>query len=363
MRITSLTDYCLLGKSGLRVSPLCLGTDTFGTVWHGNDKETARALFGRYIECGGNFIDTADVYQRGQSEEWVGKLIKETGSRDSVVIGTKFTGNTLRRDPNAGGNGRKNIYRAIEASLQRLGTDYIDIYWMHAWDGITPVEEVISTMDNLIARGKIRYFGFSNVPAWYLSKAHSIGELRAYAPAIAVQLEYSLVERNIEREHIPAALDLGLGVCPWSPLATGLLSGKYSRKTDGFTGNGRLREVAANGDPIYQKFTERNWKVVETLADVSKEMGYPPAQVALNWITKRPGVTSAIIGASNLTQLNANLSALDFEIAEEHWRRLDAISKPEAISLYEYFKPGWFQNDIRGGVNILKEPPWYRQGS
>jgi len=361
MRISSLADYSLLGRSGLRVSPLCLGADTFGTVWHGTDRATARALFSKYTELGGNFIDTADVYQNGQSEEWLGRFIKERNNRESLVLATKFTANTHLGDPNAGGNGRKNIHQSVEASLRRLGTDYIDLYWMHSWDTVTPVEEVVFTLDNLVRLGKIRYFGFSNVPAWYVARAQSISEFGHCAAAIALQMEYSLVERTIEREHIPAALELGLGVCPWSPLATGLLTGKYSKKSGGIGGKGRLKDLASESDPIYRKFTERNWKIADTLDQVSKEMGRSPAQVALNWITKRPAVASSIVGASNLRQLDSNLTALDFEIAEEHWQRLEERTRPEAVPLYQYFQPGRFQDEIFGGTRIHREPRWYRE--
>jgi aryl-alcohol dehydrogenase-like predicted oxidoreductase len=358
-RGSTLEQYSLLGRSGLRVAPLALGTDTFGSGRHGIDEATARALFRRYVERGGNFVDTADMYQQGQSETWLGRFIHEAGNRDSIVLATKFTTNTRPGDPNAGGNGRKTILQAVEGSLRRLATNHIDLYWMHAWDTVTPVDEVVSTLADLVRSGKIRYFGFSNVPAWYVARAQSLAE-QTGVPAIGLQMEYSLVERNIEREHVPAALELRLGMCAWSPLATGLLAGTYERDGAGVRGDGRLRHLAAEGDPIYQKFTERNWPIVKRLREVSCALGRPPAQVALNWITKRPAVVTAVVGARDVTQLDANLSALEFDMPDEQWRALDEVSRPEAIPLYGYFTRGRFQDAILGGAIVRREPPWFR---
>src|SRR5712671_1756477 len=206
----SLNDYVTLGRSGLRVSPVCLGTMTFGNEWGwGAEEGPAREVFDHYVAAGGNFIDTADFYTEGHSEELVGKFISEGGVRDRVALATKFTLNTEPGNPNAGGNGRKNIYRALEGSLRRLQTDYIDLYWLHAWDTVTPVEEVVSTLTDLVRAGKIRYYGFSDVPAWYAARARTLAECQGKEPPIALQLEYSLVERSIEREHVDAAGQLG----------------------------------------------------------------------------------------------------------------------------------------------------------
>ncbi len=356
-KIASFETYYLLGRSGLRVSPLCLGTMTFGTDWGwGAPEETARALFDRYLDAGGNFIDTADGYTNGQSEEMVGRFIAGSKSRDRVVLATKFTFNQEPGNPNAGGNGRKNIYRALEGSLRRLKTDYIDLYWLHAWDGVTPVEEVLYTLDALVREGKIRAIGLSDTPAWYLSRAQTIAELRAMAPIAALQLEYSLVERNIEREHVPAAQELGIGICPWSPLASGLLSGKYKRGE----GEGRLSSVKTWGNPGFTKlFTERNFDIAETLVAVAKELGRSPAQVAVNWITRRPGVVSTLIGATKLEQLDDNLAALEFDIPAELSSRLEEASRPELVFPYIFFSPG-MRGMLTGGVTVLREPPAYR---
>jgi aryl-alcohol dehydrogenase-like predicted oxidoreductase len=361
-RITSLVDYSLLGKSGLRVSPLCLGTMTFGNEWgFGAERDASRAIFQRYLEAGGNFIDTADMYTNGHSEEMLGDFIKEAGVRDRVVLATKFTFNSTQGDPNAGGNGRKNIYRALEASLRRLKTDYVDLYWLHAWDMMTPVEEVMETMDALVRQGKVRYFGLSDTPAWYLARAQTLAELRGLARVVALQLEYSLVERNIEREHIPAALELGMGICPWSPLASGLLTGKYRREGAGTAGagEGRLAEGQHGPNPVFHKFSERNWRIADALVMVAKEIGRPPAQVALNWITQRPGVTSTIIGATKLGQLEDNLVALEFDIPPALWQRLEELSRPETLFPYIFFSPT-LQAMTSGGVPVRKEPRWFR---
>jgi len=279
------SDYVTLGRSGLRVSPLCLGAMTFGTEWGlGVEEDASRAIFDRYIERGGNFVDTADGYNAGTSEVWTGKFIAERKLRDRVVLATKFTFSAEAGNPNAGGNGRKNIYRALQGSLRRLQTDYIDLYWLHAWDTATPIEEVVSTLNDLVREGKIRHYGFSNTPAWYVARAHTIAEKEAKERLIALQLEYSLVERNIEREHIPAAQQLGIGLCPWSPLASGFLSGKYKREGGTGRGEGRLETMKNSPNPVFHKFTEHNWRVLDALTSVAQQLGRTPSQVALKWV-------------------------------------------------------------------------------
>ena len=353
--IPSLATYSLLGRSGLKVSPLCLGTMTFGTEWGwGSPKETAHRVVARYLEAGGNFVDTADGYTNGTSEALIGAYFAEHGSRDAVVLATKFTFSGRAGDPNAGGNGRKNIHRALEGSLRRLRTDYIDLYWMHAWDGLTPVEEVLDTLDALVRAGKVRYLGFSDVPAWYLARAQTIAELRGRERVCALQLEYSLVERNIEREHVPAALELGVGLCPWSPLGSGLLTGKYQRNGDDVAGSGRLAAIRNAGNPNFDKlFTDRNWEIVDTLVAVAKELGRSPTQVALNWITNRPAVTSTLIGATKVEQLEENLRSLDFEIPRELAARLDEVSRPELVHPYIFFGPE-MRARIDGGTTVTR---------
>ncbi len=359
-RMGGVAQYALLGRSGLRVSPLCLGTMTFGTEWGwGADESVSRAMFDRYLEAGGNFIDTADGYTDGRSEEMLGRFMKSAGNRERIALATKFTFNGFPGDPNAGGNGRKNIFRALDASLRRLETDYVDLYWLHAWDGITPVEEVMSTLDALVRAGKVRYLGLSDTPAWYLARAQTIAELRGYERIATLQLEYSLAERNIEREHVPAALELGMGICAWSPLAGGLLTGKYRRTEGSGEGQGRLKATEHSPNPAFRKFTERNWRILDALLEASKEIGRPPAQVALNWITRRPGVSSTIVGATSLAQLESNLGALEFEIPAEVSARLEEASRPDVVFPYMVFEPH-LRGMMSGGVPISKEPSWFR---
>jgi len=347
-----LNEYNTLGRSGLRVSPLCLGTMTFGTEWGwGAEENVSRSLFNRYLEAGGNFIDTADGYTGGKSEELVGKFIVESGLRDRVVLATKFTFNAEPGNPNAGGNGRKNIYRALHGSLRRLQTDYIDLYWLHAWDTVTPVEEVIATLNDLVREGKVRHYGFSDTPAWYVARAYTLAEKEGKERPIALQLEYSLVERNIEREHIPAAQEFGLGVCPWSPLASGFLTGKYQNDGRAFKGDGRLEKVKDSGNPTFARFTDQNWKILDVLLDVSKQLHRSPAQVALNWVATRPGVTSTILGASKFAQLEGNLSATEFSIPSNLRQQLDAVSAPPSIHPYMFFEP-FIQGMIHGGTKV-----------
>lgn len=346
----SLKDYVTLGRSGLRVSPLCLGAMTFGTEWgFGTDENGARALFDRYLEQGGNFLDTADGYTNGKSEEMVGKFVSEHGVRHRLVIATKFTMNTDQGNPNAGGNGRKNIYRALEGSLRRLKTDNIDLYWLHAWDTVTPVEEVVSTLNDLVRQGKIRHYGFSDTPAWYVARAQTLAEQEGKERMVALQLEYSLIERNIEREHVPAAQELGIGVCPWSPLAGGFLSGKYEREGSGTRGEGRIEKT--KGSPFSKPYTEREWRTLDALLDVAKQLNKTPAQVALNWVATQPGMTSTIIGATTLAQLNDNLGAVEFAIPTELRKHLDEVSQLEPVHPYKFFGPPILTFNS-GGVSV-----------
>jgi aryl-alcohol dehydrogenase-like predicted oxidoreductase len=351
----SLSDYITLGRSGLRVSRFCLGTMTFGNSQWGTDEDTSRAIFNRYLEVGGNFIDTADGYAGGKSEELLGKFVGERQLRDRVVIATKFTSNAEPGNPNAGGNGRKNIYRALEASLRRLNTDYLDLYYQHVWDLTTPLEEVLATLNDLVREGRIRYFGFSDTPAWYVARLQTLAEKEGRDRAIALQLEYSLVERNIEREHVPAAQELGIGVCPWSPLAGGFLTGKYKREGSGWSGSGRFQTQTIGG-PVFEKFTERNWGILDVVVDVAKQAGKTPTQIALSWAATQPGITSPIIGATKMWQFDDNLAALEFAIPAELRKRLDQVSALSPAHPYMFFGT-FLQSRINGGTSIRRWEP------
>ncbi|MEH2204484.1 MAG: aldo/keto reductase [Nostoc sp.] len=355
----SLDTYYTLGGSGLRVSRLALGSMTFGTEWGwGADEDIAHQLFNTYIDAGGNFIDTADLYTNGTSERWIGKFVAKRRLRDRVVIATKFSYNAEPGNPNAGGNGRKNILRAVEGSLQRLGTDFIDLYLLHTWDRLTPAEEVIRTLDDLVRSGKVRHVGLSDTPAWYAARSQTLAQCRGYEPLSTLQLEYSLVERNIEREFVPLGLELGMGIMVWSPLARGLLSGKYQPNEGSFTGSGRLETMRNSNSPASLKMTERNWQIIAQLESVAKELGQSMAQVVLNWIANRPGIASVIVGATKLAQLEDNLKALDFEIPKELSDRLEIVSRPEPQFPYTFFNPK-IQAMIHGGKPVSLKPKGY----
>jgi aryl-alcohol dehydrogenase-like predicted oxidoreductase len=351
-------SYCTLGGSGLRVSRLALGTMTFGTEWGwGSGKDTAREIFRRYVEAGGNFIDTADVYTAGTSESWLGEFIGELGNRDRLVLATKFSHPAQRRDPNACGNGRKHMLRSVEASLKRLGTDYIDLYFLHTWDQVTPVDEVMRALDDLVSQGKVRHIGLSDVPAWYASRAQALAQFRGHEPVCAMQMEYSLVERNIEFEFTRLATDYGMSLVAWSPLAGGLLTGKYRGETA--AGGGRLEKIAAKPSPLSGRFTERNRGIAAELEAAAKECGRSMAQVAINWVAQRPGVASVILGATRLSQLDETLAALDFEIPSPLCARLEAVSAPVPHFPYTLFTPA-FQQSLHGGAPVRDKPANYR---
>lgn len=356
-----LSTYHLLGRSGLRISPLALGTMTFGTEWGwGSPKEAAHQMLARYLDRGGNFIDTADGYTGGTSETFIGEYFVKAGGRDRAVLATKYTLGPSPGDPNGGGNGRKAMLRALEGSLRRLRTDYVDLYWMHAWDTMTPVEEVMSAFADLVRQGKIRYAGFSDVPAWYYARAQTLAERERLPPVIGLQLEYSLVERNIEREHVPAALALGSAIVAWSPLASGLLTGKYTRAGVAARGDGRLEALQGSGNPGFEKlFTERNWTIADALQDAAREVGRPAAQVALSWALRRPGIGALVLGATKPEQLDQNLAALELSLPETITRRLEEISRPELVHPYHFFTD-FFAGMRSGGTRVRAEPPWFR---
>ena len=324
-----------LGRSGLLVSPVALGTMTFGTPRWGSPDEVSEQVFRTYVEAGGNFIDTADIYAKGRSEELVGRYIADAALRDDVVLATKYTFNPNPGRPLLGGNSRKNMRRAVEGSLRRLGTDYVDLYWMHAWDQVTPMDEVLQGMDDLIRAGKIRYFGLSDVPAWYATRMATLAEAHGVPGPIALQMEYSLTSREIETEHMPAARACGMGITPWSPLAAGLLAGKYTRDAGGAPrpGGGRLDLNL----PSFQKFTQRNWRVVERVRTIAEESGLDMPSMALAWVYGQRGITSTILGATSPGQLHANLAALELELSPEQRAALDEASAPEPTSMDRFF--------------------------
>jgi aryl-alcohol dehydrogenase-like predicted oxidoreductase len=318
----SLNSYATLGRSGLRISPFTLGTMTFGEDhgW-GSSPEDSKSILAAYLDQGGNSIDTANIYTNGHAEAIVGDYFDgQSALRDRVVIGTKFFANLFENDPNGGGPGRKAIVQQLDNSLRRLRTDYVDIYWMHNFDPTTPVEETLRALDDLVSDGKIRYVGFSDVPAWATAEAATIARTRGWAPIIALQLEYNLLERTSEGELIPMAQAMGMGVMPWGPLRSGFLSGKYSSSTTGAVDTTRAQLVGAP--------SEADYAVIDVLNDVAREVGAGAAAVALAWIQGRPGITSTLLGARRLDQLQANLAALDLTLTETQRATLDEVSKP-----------------------------------
>ncbi len=277
-------------------------------------------MLDRYLDRGGNFIDTANMYTLGHSEAILGAHLQ--ARRDRVVIATKFYGNLFPGDPNGGGAGAKSLLGALHQSLRRLRSDYIDLYWMHAWDYHTPIEETLRTLDDVVRAGKVRYIGFSDTPAWKVAQAQTIATLRGWTPLIALQIEYSLLERTVEAELIPMAQELGLGVTPWSPLKGGALSGKYTRATAGTDKPDRGVMVEASLK------NERLYPIVDALTAIAGELGTTPARVALAWVQNRPGVTSTILGARTVEQLDANLGALGVTLSAAQNTKLDELSKP-----------------------------------
>ncbi|MFF0740362.1 aldo/keto reductase [Streptomyces sp. NPDC004111] len=317
----SLDTYRLLGRSGLRVSPLALGAATFGTEWGwGAERAESRKLFDLYVERGGNFIDTASTYTDGSSERLLGEFTRD--NRESLVLATKFS--TLRRpgDPNSGGNHRKALFASVESSLRRLDTDRLDLLYLHVWDATTPVEEFLRAMDDLVRQGKVLYVGICNTPAWQVSRMQAIADLRGWSPLVALQTEYNLIERTGERDLIPMAREMGLGMVPFSPLAGGLLTGKYSREdltaAKGGADGTRKEFNIANG-----ALTERGLAIADVVKEVAAEHGTSPGRVGLAWLLHNPDVTAPIVGARTPAQLEDNLGALEVELTASQLARLD----------------------------------------
>jgi aryl-alcohol dehydrogenase-like predicted oxidoreductase len=313
-----------LGHTGLQVSRLCLGTMTFGREI---DEATSHRLLDAFAEAGGNFVDTADAYSGGRSEEIVGGWLRKA-NRDNVVLATKVRfGDGLNRR----GLGRKHILRSVDESLHRLGTDHIDLYQIHMWDNATPIEETLRTLDSLTTSGKVRYVGISNVTGWQLQRTVDICRAANWEPVVSLQPLYNLLDREAEWELIPVCRNEGLGIIPWSPLRGGWLTGKFRRGTRPPSGHSRIADIAAS-DPAWSEGwhnydNERTWQVIDTLVEVADRIGRTPAQVALNWLLHRPGVTAPIIGARSMPQLNENLAALGWALDPADRSKLDEASR------------------------------------
>jgi aryl-alcohol dehydrogenase-like predicted oxidoreductase len=334
-------NYQLLGKSGLRVSELCLGTMTFGEDWGwGANKDESRKMWDAFAAAGGNFIDTADGYTSGTSEKMVGEFA--AAERERFVIASKFSFNGRPGDPNAGGNHRKHMVEALNGTLKRLKLDYLDLYWLHAWDELTPIEEVMRALDDLVRAGKVLYVGVSDAPAWWVARANTLAELRGWTPFAGLQIEYNLVERTVERELLPMAAALGLGVTAWSPLASGLLSGKYSK-------GAAKEEKRLDKMPSFKEISGRNLAIADAVVEVAKEAGKSPAQVALNWLRAKSGVIP-IIGARKFSQFEDNLHCLDWALGPEQVAHLDQASHVELGFPTDFLRREGVRNFLHGGT-------------
>jgi aryl-alcohol dehydrogenase-like predicted oxidoreductase len=340
--------YRLLGNSGLRVSEAALGTMTFGEEWGwGTAKDEARKVYDAFREAGGNFIDTANLYTNGESESFLGDFM--TGHRPSVVLATKYSNAAPGKDPNAAGNQRKNMVQAVEASLKRLRTDYLDLYWVHIWDQLTPVEEVMRGLDDLVRAGKVLYIGISDAPAWWIAQANTLASLRGWSGFIGLQIEYSLIERTVERELIPMAQALNIGVTAWSPLAGGVLTGKYH----GQTSSDQKGEQARLSSAMMKDFLpeqQRADRVVTAVKTVADEAGRSPAQVALAWLRSRPVAVIPIIGARKLSQLQDNLASFDLTLSSDQIKTLDEASRIELGFPYDLYEKELPRTFMYGGM-------------
>jgi aryl-alcohol dehydrogenase-like predicted oxidoreductase len=336
--------YRLLGNSGLRVSEAALGTMTFGEDWGwGSAKDESRKVYDAFREAGGNFVDTANLYTNGTSETFLGEFMKD--HRQSVVLATKYTNANPGTDPNAAGNHRKSMVQALEASLKRLKTDYIDLYWVHIWDQITPVEEVMRGLDDLVRQGKVLYVGISDAPAWWIAQANTLAQLRGWSPFVGLQIEYSLIERTVERELVPMAKALNLGLTAWSPLSSGVLSGKYH-------GHGSSEQGRMSSDMMktFMPEQQRSDRVVAAVKAVSDQTGRSMAQVALAWLRYRAVPVIPILGARKLSQLKDNLASFDLTLSANHLKTLDEASRIDLGFPYDFYAKELPRTFIYGGM-------------
>jgi aryl-alcohol dehydrogenase-like predicted oxidoreductase len=329
--------YKLLGRSGLKVSELCLGTMGFGTEagW-GADSDTSFAIMDAYANAGGNFLDTANMYKLGTSEKIIGDYISNH-DRDYFVVATKYTLKDNLTNPNASGNNRKNMMRSIEASLKRLNTEYIDLFYLHIWDNLTPMDEVLRGMDDLVRQGKVNYIAISDTPAWVIAKGNTMAELMGWSQFVALQVEYSLIARTPERELIPMAKHFGMTVTPWAPLGGGVLTGKYIRGEQG-----RIK-------PESKRLNEKAVTITKAVIEIADELGTSPGNVALKWTMQQGFSCIPIVGATKLSQLEDNLKTIDVTLSDEQLKRLDAASAIELGFPGEFFREEGVRNNTFGG--------------
>src|SRR5438105_5358172 len=325
-------EYRLFGRTGLMVSELCLGCMTFGREIA---EEQSSALLHRFLDAGGNFIDTSDVYSNGLSEEITGRALR--GIRDDVVLATKVRF-SMGQKPNDVGLSRKHILSGCEASLKRLGTDYIDLYQLHCWDAATTLEVTLSALSDLVRQGKVRYIGVSNFAAWHLMKSIHVSALHGFERVISLQPQYSLVERHIEYEILPLCQEEHIGVIPWGPLGGGFLSGKYRKGQQPPEGSRIPGTPEQNEESWEHRATDYNWEIIETVGEIAQETGKSYAQIALNWLLRQPAVVAPLLGARTLEQLEDNLGATGWQLSEEQVHRLSEVSALEAIYPYRFIQ-------------------------
>ncbi|OJU80674.1 MAG: aldo/keto reductase [Chlamydia sp. 32-24] len=341
--------YCILGKSGLRVSQICLGTMTFGEEFGwGNSRQESRKVFDYFLDMGGNFIDTANHYTKGTSEKLLGEFIEH--KRNQIVLATKYTLNTSPKDPNAGGNHRKNMVRSLEDSLKRLQTDYIDLFYLHIWDETTPIEEILRAFDDLVKSGKILHVGLSDTPAWIIAKGDTLASFRGYSPIVAMQLEYSLIERSIEREYFDMSKSLDIPIVAWSPLGMGVLSGKYNERKGNQTKEARFQVNPTWGESYLK---EKNMQIAKKVVKIAKDAARSPTQVALNWILQKSPLMIPIIGAKTQSQLEENLGCLDFVLTSQQMKELDEVSHFDLGFPYNFIHKKNILDSIFGDNEIL----------
>src|ERR1700743_2676813 len=337
--------YRLLGNSGLRVSEISLGTMTIGEDWGwGSTKDESRKIYDAYREMGGNFIDTANIYTNGTSESLLGEFM--SGHRESIVLATKYSNAMPTKDANASGNHRKIRVQAVDASLKRLKTDYIDLYWVHIWDQLTPAEETMRALDDLVRQGKILYVGISDAPAWWVAQANTLAHLRGWSPFIAMQIEYSLIERTVERELIPAAKALNIGVTAWSPLAGGVLTAKY-HTNDSSADQGRMNSPMAKD---FKPDQQRADRVVKALKSVSEQVGKSMPQVALAWLHYRPVPVIPIIGARKFAQFQDNMASAGGTLTPAQVKSLDEASTIDLGFPYSMYSKDMVRGIAYGGL-------------
>ncbi|TNE85986.1 MAG: aldo/keto reductase [Deltaproteobacteria bacterium] len=334
--------YKTFGNTGLRVSEICLGTMSFGQDWgFGADEETSHAVLDAYVEAGGNFLDTANKYHNGQTESFLGSWLADRDNRDEIVLATKYTLSMDHHDPNASGNHRKNLRRSVRDSLKRLGTDHIDLLWVHVYDDLTPWQETLRALDDLVRAGDVLYIGISDSPSWVVSASNVMAELRGWTPYVGLQVEYSLLQRTVERSLLPMAEHFGLSVAGWAPLAAGVLSGKYTRGD----GSDSLRKSA---NDARGRTSERSLAIAREVDAVADELGCSSAQVAIAWVLAQGYGQVPIVGARKVSQIQDSLGASRVTLGEEHLARLDAVSRVELGFPRQFIETDGVRGMVRG---------------